>query len=411
MRALLLDRRAQPEYNLIRDPLGQNAPSMWSTFGGGAGGGTPVALTSVASALLGGFAGRITASSGATSTNAEISPMRDYQVRPDARGRIGLLMWMRASTARPAGAGYIRFRGTSYDGIVRLDQPIGTSWTLVRATATNLPTDRAYGATYKEDNGGSFAAGEWIEATRARLVQGDAPLVYSGPDTPGWKSRASGGSVGWPYTLDSIAGKPMASIEGDGVQAAISGQPFDPFSVYWVYDAYSPAAEWTEPFAVLGAPLGQQWSTGWATHGALSFGRRNLSDYTYAHSRLGTGPSPLDNRNGISPTRMNETRAWEVGRHVVAQAMTFPGGTDASLLTMIDGKIDHVMTYAGGAGIGIARALIRARTPSASANLPTPVNTNALAIRGLFYAANHDRTTRLAVARWLANRYGTALTT
>lgn len=248
----------------------------------------------------------------------------------------------------------------------------------------------------------------------AHMVTINQPLpeVHCDGNTPGWRWLGTVGlspAIGWPYTLDSVAGKPMASIEGDGVQAAISGQPFDPFSVYWVYDAYTPAAEWTEPFAVLSQTNPASWGGAWATTGAMSYGRRNAPDYTYAHSRLGTATAGTGNMNGINPTQLNETRGWESGRHVVAQTMTFPGGTDARLATMIDGKVDSVITYAGNAGNGIGRALIRARTPSASANLTTPTNTNALALRGLYYAANHDRTTRLAVARWLANKYGSPL--
>lgn len=427
MRSLLLDRRARPVRNLAPVPRPVSGQStIWVPRWFGSGGNGTSALSTV-NAVNGRAFIRKTwtvapvspEDTAVTVRNLPVVPGKRYTMTVRVRSSIAQRMRGFADAsisvrgAASLGGTYQAVASTSTSGSVNLLPGIWATLKTTFVVPEGVYVLEAFPYVNAVAGGATnWAVGDTFDMGDMMLVEGVYDGVYCDGDTPGWRWTGAAGvseSVGWPYTLDSIAGKPMASIEGDGVQAAITGQSFDPFSVYWVYDAYAPAAEWTEPFAVLGTATPAAWSTGWATHGALSFGRRNLSDYTYAHSRLGTGPSPLDNRNGINPTQMNETRAWEAGRHVVAQAMTFPGGTDARLLTMIDGKVDHVMTYAGGAGIGIARALIRARTPSASANLPTPVNANALAIRGLFYAANHDRTTRLAVARWLANRYGTAL--
>ncbi|WP_206542998.1 hypothetical protein [Microbacterium testaceum] len=411
MRAALLDRRAQPVKNHSPNPALQVSDVNIGPLGAS----TPV-TTAFSSSFLPAPAGAVTY----TSTADGAMGRRWNQNNPLTVGDVVRFAFWITTSVSTSISPYIEYTGprATYAGggfaagTITVPANVRTRITGMavapKPASVDLVALRTTGFISSAETAGASIK---LEAHMVTINQ-PLPEVHCDGNTPGWKLLGTVGlspAIGWPYTLDSVAGKPMASIEGDGVQAAISGQPFDPFSVYWVYDAYAPAAEWTEPFGVLGNANAAAWPTMWANQGALSFGRRNLSDYTYAHSRLGTGPSPLDNRNGISPTRMNETRAWEVGCHVVARAMTFPGGTDASLLTMIDGKIDHVMTYAGGAGIGIAPALIRARTPSASANLPTPVNTNALAIRGLFYAANHDRTTRLAVARWLANRYGTPL--
>ncbi|MES2631242.1 MAG: hypothetical protein V4611_04780 [Patescibacteria group bacterium] len=227
------------------------------------------------------------------------------------------------------------------------------------------------------------------------------PEVFCDGNTPGWKWLGTAGnslSVGWPYMLESVTGKPMTDLTGNDVIGTISGNAFDPFTVYHVYDATAPAAVWTTLWTVYGS----DGVAGWATTGGMSYGRRNgLADNSYSHSRFGTGAA--NNQSAVGTSATAPRRGFTQGRHIAAQTVTF-GVSVASCTTMIDGLADDTIGNLS-KGTGIGRTGLKVRSGAASTEGPDGL-AQATPIRTLYFPGDHSRSMRVAVAKWLGNKYG-----
>lgn len=69
---------------------------------------------------------------------------------------------------------------------------------------------------------GPMEIGDQFAIHRVMLVEGNYTGEYSDGNTPGWKwqgAQYASTSVGWPYTLESIVGKPVAELKGTAVES------------------------------------------------------------------------------------------------------------------------------------------------------------------------------------------------
>lgn len=242
---------------------------------------------------------------------------------------------------------------------------------------------------------------DWIEASEPIITEARAPQVYMDGDTPNWHWLGTPGqseSVGYPYTLESIAGAPMADLAGDGVQGAISGSALSGFTVYTVYDVSAVNVNYHSIFALSQNPLGQ--APDW-NNGALSYARRGGGDGTTGHIRVGT--SAGNNQLGISSLPGGSTIATDtftIGRHI--GVVTAPDGL-ASVTFMSDTSVP--VTRSINAGTGIVRGYLWAKGSINDLGSPSSIQK---AVRTLYYPVNHDTKTRGKIVAWLSWAYGTS---
>jgi hypothetical protein len=191
----------------------------------------------------------------------------------------------------------------------------------------------------------------------------------------------------------------MASLYTEGTTLApISGGAFDDCTVYHVYEVYNPLAEWTSTASIGG------WSganADYAVKGAFTYGRRNAGDLFTSHSRLGN--SSNSNISAMGSAVPGTIQGFKPNqRHVVTMQLT----DGASILrSTLNGGAEYAIGFS--AGNGIARENIKMRT--GVSNTDGTASTAAKGLVLLYFPGRHSDATRLAMSRYLGNKYGAAV--
>jgi hypothetical protein len=217
---------------------------------------------------------------------------------------------------------------------------------------------------------GIFEIREWM------LVEGE----YTGDFIDGtkplskWDGTANAStSVGYPPQLLDLAGKPSVDLAGVANTGGVA-IPVDPFAARTIYLCYD------------------VWGT---TSNYPNFGAYGVSGSKGVTFQTGPiGGSTLfprfDFPSGSSNIGVTLVNGRKTARHVVA--FSFPTGL-TSVTSCIDGNADRTDALTPGTGWDDGRAA----TASSVDGTPN---------RMLVFYAEHDRATRLAISRYLGNKYG-----
>lgn len=193
-----------------------------------------------------------------------------------------------------------------------------------------------------------------------------------------WDGAANAStSVGYPPQLLDIAGKPAMDWATIGVSAEPVVGAYDARTIYFVYESY-------------GQPNNYQQI---ASYGVANSNGLNLQTSVIGNLSLAPRldfPEGEANRTLGGLSTMRTTR-----RHVVAFA--FRQGVDQAL-------------YCGDGGpdFTIASLVVGSGWTNGRVSLNSIAN-DCQGLRALVYYADHDRATRLAISRYLGNKYGASV--
>lgn len=385
--AVAPDVSIAPVRNLVLSPRGSTYRNIGSAGTGGA-----ATLSSVATGGPdGGSFGRYTQTVAPTSTttNSYIyfgSPSHFAAVTPGLVHT--LVVWVRVSQAAtslvsvvchtdPTGAGW-NGSGSTTTAIA------ANTWTPITRTFTP-PAGNGWARPIVEWSGVTFPAGTTYDFTMCAVVAGNLSLTYADGTVPGWQwTGAADGSesVGYPYTLDSIAGQPAAAVTtpgatvAAGVMGATQGRTL--YTVFDSLNAGAPAGATTSP-ATLGTSV------------ANANGGIYVRYLTSAAANLDSVVRPLP--VGTAGSFAQAVNGHAVGRRISALTVT----DGITLLThCVDGAADTSSnTIAANTGL--------LTTPSLAVDSAT---VDYVPVAAYAFAAWHNRQTRLRVTAWLARRYG-----
>jgi len=225
--------------------------------------------------------------------------------------------------------------------------------------------------------------GEWYEIYKVMLVKGVYLGEFSNGDTPGWKWRGAANaspSVGYPYTLESIAGRPLVTITTPGTVELTGLTAFDDRSMYTVFEIINPASA-IETLA--GVATSSPNAIGAAGTSVVRTGS-NAQAVIHHRYDLGSGGTIALVAGALRTT----------GRHVI-------GVGHGAALTKRFGVAD------GGAYNEYAVAGATTGFTSNRVGL-ADVTANNVPIVAHIFGQYHNEQTARAVNKWLANKYGLA---
>lgn len=244
-------------------------------------------------------------------------------------------------------------------------------------------TDGTVYQSFRLYNGAAFGGGDvWWD--NIMLVEGDYQGGYIDPSQnllAKWEGAANASkSVGYPPQLLDIAGAPTLDQIGPGNSATIAVDGFAARTLYAVYEVTDiNAGSWQVPFAYGPAP-----STDGFTLQSNAAGQSSMAP----RADFATG-------GGQANASLVITGRTAGRVHVVAFA--FPQGL-TGVTANTDGGGDVTRTYTPGT-VG---------WPNHRAAISNPAG-GMKGLRGLVYMGEHDRATRIAISRYLGNKYGAAV--
>lgn len=231
--------------------------------------------------------------------------------------------------------------------------------------------------------------GDVVYTTNCLIVRSDTlQSQFADGNTPGWKWLGAPGnsaSVGYPYTLESIAGQPFATntvantIAASRPGATIGAQ--DGRALYTVYSLPDPASQLAEinPISVLG--VGNSYQAG-----GMLF-------------RTGSNTGKLD--SAVRPNNGNFFRQIDGGRSA---------GVHVACLSVNDGVSRMTLSVDGGSplstNIDSGGSMTTTSSPT-NVELITTGYTTGIAAYG--YKGEHNDETRMRITAWLARKYGSPI--
>lgn len=320
--------------------------------------------------------------------NPEVgSPNAQYLVPVAGGEQMGLSVWVRTSIACQAVL-RVRFAaGTTWlaGSVGSAAQPhitvnlAANTWTRVVLTKTVPATATGMGAFLVVND--VLASGVTIDGTGQMFTRGDAhPTSYYDGNTPGWRWTGAANlseSVGYPYTLESIAGQPLASLSAAGSSAPLGLDAYEGRTLYAVHDVIDTASN-LATIATIGNTSGS------------GTGRMTI--------RTGsTGGSTIELRTetiGGSVVFSNRSAVRTVGRHVTSGAIN--QGLTAPTVT-VDGVGGSTPTLTPGQGFYTGELCLLWLPMADASNVP---------IFAAAYRGEHDAETRKRITAWLARKYG-----
>lgn len=265
------------------------------------------------------------------------------------------------------GGNYVSNYGTQAPNVVGVHDMRYTF--TVPANATNVIL-RVGGSSFGAVN--TVNADAWWDDLM--LVEG----VYDGDYVDGtkpfskWDAAANAStSVGYPPQLLDLAGKPSVDVLGAANTGFISVDPYAARTFYVVHESYGNSANYNSTF----------------NYGIIA--SKGFSNQT---GSAGTNSivNRMDFPNGTFNKSLSLANGRAMRRHVAAYS--FPQGL-ASLNACLNGAADQTTTMNPGDGWDDGRVV-------------TSGGTEIRPIRALVFYAEHDRATRVAVSRYLGNKYG-----
>lgn len=380
MRALLLDRRAQPVRNI--HPRGNN-PSLANGWGAQTPNGNTVTFPAT-EGPTGGPCMRVELTTAGQLRMQHNTPTAGLRIPVPASTLLTVAAWVYSPRAltqcsfenqffNAAGTGLF-IRGSEFS--------LAPGWQFVRSTVTSTSTAVSLGQCQvitQNAAGNSGVVGDVFRMARAMVVIGSYDGVYCDGNTPNWKWLGTpllSESVGWPYTIASVAGAPR----------------------------------WDAEFPALATDLPGTYNE---------------------HTSFGYGDILLSGQKGwLASIPDAEGRRWETlnisatSRVPYARVQVTGGGGTGTVSPVTDRSIFASWWAADGA-IGVRSYDVNLGTVSAgsTARRPTPgyrlrsgvrdqgVGNGLTLPRQIVYDRVLSDVDRLAVARWLANRYGVTLAT
>lgn len=236
---------------------------------------------------------------------------------------------------------------------------------------------------------GSIAIGDQFAVHRVMLVEGSYSGVYSDGDTFNWKWQGTpynSQSIGYPYTLESVAGQPTGMIEGASQSLALDGVlSLDPMTIYAVNEKLGETTTWSDCSGLNVSGTG--FVDGLSNNTGMSLGYRGADPSRgFMHQRVGTTAS---NNYVSSPIEAS------LGKHIMIGQV----GTGATQRRVALDSSSWGWSAAMTPGSGIRRYRLQSNSNTSYARQ----------IATLMYVAEHDAATRARVMAWLANRYGMSL--
>lgn len=236
----------------------------------------------------------------------------------------------------------------------------------IRAILTNLP----------------LTAGVYAEVSNAQVYLGNYdPARWLGDGSlPGWKWEGTAGqveSVGYPYSLESIAGAPLLTNSTPGSTTAVAAPALGALTgrtLYLVVDILATSSAWPE-WAYLRGLAG-------VTAGQILL---------QAFSTAADLQARFDTNGGTSNIGAKVTGFRTIGRHIVV-ATANDGMTNGTCLADGSAPVSIVLTP----GTGMANPTLRLNAATAT---DAPVF-------ALAYGAEHNLEIRRRIMAWLARRYG-----
>lgn len=225
----------------------------------------------------------------------------------------------------------------------------------------------------------AWQVGDTIDFTNVMITEGSDPGYYADGDTPGWSWTGTNGesvSTGYPYTLEQIAGKPLASLEGIGGVPVPDLPPFQGRTLYAVFDVINDQ----DAYVLVSA-----WNGGLtATSGGFRIQTGNTGSPTVG-ARVDTG-------NGQSNATLGTSGNRTPGRHVMCLSIN-DGMTQARVLS--DNLAEATRTINPGDGLVYTNSVLSAFN-----------NPGTKTIISHAYDIEHDEATRKNIMGWLARKYG-----
>lgn len=266
------------------------------------------------------------------------------------------------------GGNYVSNYGTQAPNVVGVHDMRYTFTVPVNATNVIL---RMGGSSFGAVNAAVNADAWWDDLM---LVEG----VYEGDYVDGTKSFSkwdgtpnSSTSVGYPPQLLDIAGKPSVDVTGNANTGFIAVDPYVARTFYVVYESFGNTASYNSTF----------------NYGII--GNKGFSNQT---GSAGTNSivNRMDFPNGTFNKSLSLANGRAIRRHVAAYS--FVQGL-TSINACLNGGGDQTTTMSPGDGWDDGRVV-------------TSSGTEIRPIRALVFYADHDRATRLAISRYLGNKYG-----
>lgn len=258
------------------------------------------------------------------------------------------------------------------------------TWTYV-ARSANYPNAatglwRTYGFLSTEAASTGF---EFKLGPNMGVVGSGLPEVFSDGNTPGWKWLGTPGhstSAGYPYTLESIAGKPLHDRSNVTAGTSLSVNVGQDMTIYSVCSDTSPQT--TAGFYEGYGPSGRAFRTmfDYTNNTRLHFGRFTANDTV-----LNVIISPSD--------------SFTAGTNIVASA--FKNNTNEIRAFVNNSPITTTAPDANNTYRNINSVVVGTRDNITNADLVTQ--------RLLIYPSFHNTETMRQVQAWLARKYGTAI--
>lgn len=365
------NRQSQPIRNSVREPTPRTLNSYWTT---NVGVDTAIIDIDATGGRFGGQAMRVTAVKAAS---------LNYQIWASGGGTAPLIpvtpgqMWSISAFLRTSVAGLSiypiwRWRDSNNSQVSLVTGALhqsDTSYTRVSGTA-KAPAGAAY--LHVSFNVVFTAASQvsWLDGCMA--VQSDTTPDFGDGNTPGWRWTGTPGqseSVGYPYTLESFAGKPWADLSGAGNIPLDDSKSLEGLTIYTAFEKLTALAAW-EGLSVTGAAT------------IFSIGLSGATS-NVMHMRL-------DSPDGVF--NATSSSAAVIGKYVFAH--TLSDGITARRLyrngTLVFGP------QAVTPGTGLVRSTFNMAGPSV----------NWTPYRSLLYRGEHNPQTVAQISAWLARQYG-----
>lgn len=212
-----------------------------------------------------------------------------------------------------------------------------------------------------------------------QAVIGPPHATYYDGDSQGWRwtgTPHASESIGYPSTLEGIAGAPLASLTAAGSSAPLGLGGYEGRTLYVVHDVLSLASQSFAP-----AQIGKNWRGGLAV-------RMEQADSARLTARVETLLPDTEIKFAIQNT------ARTIGRHVSVGTVA-EGVTSASAVVDNSSEVRIAVNPGSGLSTGVDCILVLA-APTA----------NDVPIAAYAFQGEHDLVTRRRILAWLARRYG-----
>lgn len=215
------------------------------------------------------------------------------------------------------------------------------------------------------------------------VIGASLPEAFSNGNTPGWKWLGTPGtstSVGYPYTLESIAGRPLHDRSNVTAGTSLNVNVGQDMTIYSVCSDISPQT--TAGFYEGYGPSGRAFRTmfDYTNNTRLHFGRFTTNDTV-----LNVIISPSD--------------SFTAGTNIVASA--FKNNTNEIRAFVNNSPVTTTAPDANNTYRNINSVVVGTRDNMTNADLVTQ--------RLLIYPSFHNTETMRQVQAWLARKYGTAI--